>query len=172
MSDDVNCNPVLSHVFLFVSCANRLLYSCNRWFCQACCCADPEVTFVTTVVDELPPPVFVSVGASADTSAQVFNLYPTVVGLTGFGDLEYYLIGVLPVSAVTNGNESYGLLTILYDALSYSCVLCGLNLLEMQFESYYFITKNMDLFSSHCGNGQVVIDILYGYISGFTNWDQ
>ena len=27
---------------------------------------------------ELPPPVF-SVGASADTSAQVFNLYPTGV---------------------------------------------------------------------------------------------
>ena len=55
--------------------------------------------------DVLLSPVFDTVGAAADTSQLVFNLRPTGVGLTEFGVLEYYLIGVLSASTVTNGNE-------------------------------------------------------------------
>ena len=48
--------------------------------------------------DVLLSPVFDTVGAAADTSQPVFNLRPTGVGLTGFGDLEYYFLGVISTS--------------------------------------------------------------------------
>ena len=55
--------------------------------------------------DVLLSPVFDTVGAAADTSQPVFNLRPTGIGLSEFGDLEYYLIGLLSASAATIGNE-------------------------------------------------------------------
>ena len=53
-------------------------------------------------------PVFDTFGAAGDTSQYIyyiFDLCSIGVGLTGFGDLEYYFLGVLSAPAVTNGNE-------------------------------------------------------------------
>ena len=67
----------------------------------------------------LSSPLFDTVDAAAYTSAPVFNLRPKVVGLTGFGDLECYLIDVLLAPAVvTNENE----IEIRFDS---GCTLLG-----------------------------------------------
>ena len=49
--------------------------------------------------DALSSPVVDTIGASPDTSSPALDVCPTGVGLTRFGDLEYYLIGVLSAPA-------------------------------------------------------------------------
>ena len=56
--------------------------------------------------DVISSPVFDTIGVSPHISAPALNLYPTSLGLTGFGDLQYYLIDVSSVPAtVANQNE-------------------------------------------------------------------